>query len=118
MKVSTQTTEMPASCALRSGSIIWTLSFGAIRIAFGLLGDDGFQDRHLERHVPLGRALIDQFGADGLGRRFGALVHGDVEAVGGQAGDQRDGDLLLSRRGPARDDGGRGKTGHTQHFDE
>ena len=37
MKVSTQTTAMPASCAFLSGSIIWVLSLGAIRIAFGAL---------------------------------------------------------------------------------
>ena len=37
MKVSTQTTWMPASNAFFSGWIIWVLSFGAIRMADGFL---------------------------------------------------------------------------------
>ena len=37
MNVSTQTTVMPASNALRSGLISWVLSIGAIMIAAGFL---------------------------------------------------------------------------------
>ena len=94
MKVSTQTTGMPASNAFFSGSISCTLSVGAIRIAAGFLAMTASSTGTCRVTFHFGRALVQQVGADRLGRGFGALVHGDVEAVGGEARDQRDGDLV------------------------
>ena len=84
----------------------------------GLLGDDRFENGHLQRHVPFRGALVDQIDAERLGGGFGALVHGDVESVGGEAGDQRDGDLVLRGGLACGKPGRRGGAGGTEHFDE
>ena len=78
----------------------------------GLARDHRLQHRHLGDRVELRRTLEQELAADGLGRHLGTLAHGDVEGVGGEAGDQRDRALVLRgcRRGrahQAHDHGGR-----------
>ena len=48
----------------------------------------------MQRDVPFRRALIEKLGADRFRRRFRALVHRDVEAVGGEAGNESNRDLV------------------------
>ena len=61
-----------------------------------LLGNDRIENGNLQRNVPFRRTLIDELGADGLRRSFGAMVHGDIETVRGQSGNKRNRDFVLS----------------------
>jgi hypothetical protein len=79
-----------------------------------LLGDNGFKDRHLQRHVPFRRPLIQKIDAERLGGGFRALVHGHVKSVGGQAGNKRDGDGVR-RLGSAGDKAGACRSGGCSH---
>ncbi len=84
----------------------------------GLLGDNGVENRNLQGNVPFGSTLIDEFGTNCLGCGFGALVHGDVESVSGEAGNKCDSNLVL-RRGLAGDQrGGRSGSCHAHHFNK
>ena len=95
-------TGMPASAAFFSGCTIWALSVGAIRMASGLPRDHGVEHRRLGDGVEVGRALEHEVGADRLGGRLSPPAHGDVERVGGEPGNQGDGELLRLRLGAAQ----------------
>ena len=63
----------------------------------GGAGDDGIQHRHLGDGVEVGGTLEHQFHAQRVGGSLCAFLHGDVEGVRGQAGDQGDGEFLVLR---------------------
>ena len=59
-----------------------------------MAGDHRVEHRHLLDRIELGRALENEVRAERLGGRVGAFAHGDVEGIGGEAGNQRDGEAL------------------------
>ena len=63
----------------------------------GRAGDHGIQHRHLGDGVEVGRTLEHQLHAQRIGGSLRAFLHGDVEGIGGQAGDQGDGELFVLR---------------------
>ena len=73
------------------------MSVGAIRMASGLRAITASSTGTCSDRVEVRSALEDQFDAKRVGSGLRALAHGDVEGIGGQAGDQRDGVFLVLR---------------------